>query len=142
MGTGKWFLDLAIRKCREHKFDSAMKFTLCAILVKSGRVLSIGFNRSGYSAMMTKHKHHDGVCSVHAEVDALLQARMCDVTDATIYVARIRKEGDLGLAKPCPMCQSILHEQGIKTAFFTLIGSDNAFGTLNLRIPPTFKRMG
>lgn len=139
---GKRFLNLAIKQCKSHEFDSAMEFTLCAVLVKGGRVLSIGFNRSGYSAKMTGHKHHDGVCSVHAEVDALLKARMCDVTDATIYVARFRKKGDLGMAKPCPMCQSILHEAGVKTAFFTLPGSDNSFGTLDLRERPNFQRMG
>jgi deoxycytidylate deaminase len=139
---GKRFLELAIKQCKSHVFDVQMEFTLTAVIVKSGRVISTGYNRYGYSSRMTGHKHHDGVCSVHAEVDALLKARTVDVTGATVYVARVRRKGDLGMAMPCPMCQSILHEAGIKQAVFTLPGSDKAYGTLDLRERPKFQRMG
>jgi hypothetical protein len=81
-------------------------------------------------------KLKDGVCTVHAEVDALLKvSNREDLRGATVYVIRVNKQGQLAMSQPCPMCSEILREHGIKRAFFTVSENENAYGVLpeNLR---------
>lgn len=51
---------------------------------------------------------------LHAEVAALLRApKDCD----TLYVFRFTKDGQLALAKPCPVCQLAIKHFGIRKVF-------------------------
>ena len=40
-------------------------------------------------------------------------------TGATVYVARINKEGKARNSKPCPMCQSAMEHVGIRRVVYT-----------------------
>lgn len=84
-----------------------------AILVRSGRVLSVGVNRYRNSPSKVDL---DGV-SYHAEEVALRRAGSAD--GATIYVARMTRSGKIGLARPCRRCQATLLEHGVQYAIWT-----------------------
>lgn len=52
----------------------------------------------------------------HAEVRALKKADVGGVA----YVARVRRDGTYGNARPCPTCQIFLRSRGIIKAYYTL----------------------
>lgn len=58
-----------------------------------------------------------GDVSYHAEEVALRRAG--DSDGATIYVARVTRRGDLGIAKPCARCTQDLIEAGVHTVVWT-----------------------
>lgn len=39
---------------------------------------------------------------------------------AVIYIARVLKDGNPALARPCKKCQNVLRAHGIKKAYFTI----------------------
>lgn len=91
------------------------QYILGAVVVKGGRVLSVGTN--------------DYDKGLHAEAAALAKHR--DVVGADIYVARHRRGGcGVGMARPCQACQKKLADAGIYRVFFTT--DDGGFGVLKL----------
>ncbi len=66
------------------------------------------------------------VSETHAEARA---TRKADV-GAIAYVARTKRDGSYGNARPCPWCQIIMRSRGIIKAYYTL--SDNEWGCLEL----------
>lgn len=101
------------------------------MIVRGGKILSIGYNNRKFSPLQNRYKSVLTHCeSTHAEVDAILNARQkMRLEGAKIYVVRIRRDGQLALAKPCAMCQAILNSYGIKRAIFSM--SENEFGVLS-----------
>lgn len=49
----------------------------------------------------------------HAETHVLFQIPKHLRKDAIIHVTRIRKDGTLGMSKPCAHCQAILQQEGV-----------------------------
>jgi len=68
-------------------------------------------------------------CSTHAEVATLKRTKKTH--GATIYVARIMRTGERGLAKPCSRCQTDLIEAGVRQAIWTI--DANSYGTTIFR---------
>ena len=86
------------------------------ILDKKGRVISSGFNKRKTHPLQV---HYGSIKKpyLHAEMSALVNARK---KGHTIVVARITKNGDLGLAKPCPVCAAAIADAGIKRVIYTV----------------------
>lgn len=129
-------LDTAFRFARTHEFQQ--NFRHCAIVARGAKVLGVGFNRYGWSSKQAgKYRTSlmdDGVCTVHAEVDALLKvASRDDIAGSTVYVVRINRQNELAMSKPCAMCEAILREHNVKRVFFSVSADENAYGVLNLR---------
>lgn len=101
--------------------DLDPKWMLGAVVSKGGSVLAIGTNKPKNDPRFNDYEH----CSVHAEMDAL--SRVSDPKGSIIYIARVKKGGGFGLAKPCPRCQVTLKEKGIKKAIYTI--DNHSFGT-------------
>jgi deoxycytidylate deaminase len=103
------------------------RWPMGAVLVKGGRVLAGASNGFRNPAGM------DGVpfemCSVHAEVATLKRAKQAQ--GATIYVARILRTGNRGLAKPCIRCENDLIAAGVKRAVWTI--DNDSYGTTIFR---------
>ena len=94
-----------------------------AIIVRSGSVLSIGVNKWRNIHTPTQDIFKNGLrsdLSVHAEMDAL--SRVAMPAGATIYVARVRKNGKPALSKPCKDCAQKLKEAGIAKIIYTVDG--------------------
>ena len=98
-----------------------------AVMVYGNKVIATGCNT--YKTNPMQHKYNklrfnkdcinNGV--VHAETALLLKTKYLDVdwSRVTIYVYRERKDGSLGLAKPCMACQIALEERGITEIYYT-----------------------
>lgn len=84
-----------------------------AVLVRSGRVIATGYNRYRNNPSQVGI----GDVSYHAEEVALRRAG--DAEGATIYVARITRSGELGIAKPCARCAYDLMEAGVSSVVWT-----------------------
>lgn len=124
------FLDIAKRRVRTHNFNPNLVSYHCAMIVRGGKILSVGFNRSG-SSKVQHSKSHKHCSSVHAEVSALLNLQNReDAIGSKIYVVRINKNGQYAISVPCQMCQVILIEKGLKKAIFTLDNSENTYGVM------------
>lgn len=88
-----------------------------AVIVKGGRVMSVGINKwrnDPENIETSKVKH---VCSTHAEVDAL--SRVNDPSGATLYIARVNRSGKPLLSAPCNNCWESIRNAGIRKVVFT-----------------------
>lgn len=85
-----------------------------AVVVKGGRVLSIGINKWKNNP---ENVVGYGKCSVHAEADAI--SRVKNPRGATIYVARVNNQGHPRLSRPCDGCATMIREVGISKVIYT-----------------------
>lgn len=87
-----------------------------AIIVKSGRVISVGWNvlKNHPDNISEQHMHY---CSVHAEAMAI--ARASEPAGATIYIAR-NKNGQERFSKPCSGCEKAILNAGIARVVYTV----------------------
>lgn len=112
---------------RDHVWDVDISQQLCAVLVRSGIPLVVGFNQLKTSAFQKKFEHSAFINSIHAEVDAVLKAqrKKIDVSKCELFVLRLMRKRDefgvrmLGLAKPCPTCQMVLFTHNVKRVYYT-----------------------
>lgn len=88
-----------------------------AVVVKSGRVLSIGINKQRNAEMQNYAKQYETCFTVHAEVDAL--SRIPDANGVTIYIARVNKHGEERYSAPCENCAKYLAKRGVKNIIYT-----------------------
>lgn len=136
------YLKAAIKHAQNHEYDPFMEYKLCAIIARGGTILSVGFNRRQTNAFVEHYTDRiKGPCrdysmSTHAEMDAVMSVRAkTDLRGCKIYVARIRPPGNLqghevGLARPCEICQNVLFSYGIRRAFYTI--DDNNYGVMKV----------
>lgn len=79
---------------------------------KSSRLQAEYAKKAGYP---------ERVCT-HAEVSAISQAtkgKYLDLSEFTLYVARVLYDGTPALAKPCPVCQLCINDYGIQHVEYT-----------------------
>lgn len=88
-----------------------------AVIVKGGRVISIGINKNRNHPTIVSSEHIKTHCSVHAEVDALRKVK--NAKGATIYVARVNKRGQDRLSRPCDRCHKAIKDAGIRKVVYT-----------------------
>lgn len=125
------FLKLAFAAAKVHTYDPSLEFNLCAVLVRGGNILSVGFNHRGWNALSEFYRAQDHACTIHAEVSAIsLKRKKIRFEGTKVYVARIRADGTMGLAKPCEMCEEVLRAYGVKKAIYTI--NSNEYGILKL----------
>lgn len=88
---------------------------------KKGNLLSVGVNSYVKSSPVMKHfaklAGEPYKIYLHAEVQALLRAR--DKIVHRITVERYDEEGNMRLAKPCPICTLAIKEFGVKYVEYT-----------------------
>ena len=51
-------------------------------------------------------------------------------TGATVYVARVRKDGSLAMSRPCPGCERVLRSRKVMRVFYTI--NPTSYGIWNL----------
>lgn len=104
------YFDLAIRAARHSEHP---KYRVGAVVERRGHILGVGFN-----SMKTHPKSNTYFRRIHAELKAVLNAQE-DVTGADIYVARLIRPVGMGCAYPCPACEAMLIESGIRRVYAT-----------------------
>ena len=133
-------LRLAMASAATYDCDSSLEFNLCAVIVRGGAIISIGFNKHSTNAFVEHYAdvsrgNRDWCSSTHAEMDAVLRVRSkTDLRGAKLFVARRRKsDGSPAIARPCEICQQILYSYGIKRAYYTI--GPNEFGQMKISSP-------
>jgi deoxycytidylate deaminase len=90
-----------------------------AVVVKGGRVLGTGWNKTRNNPKTVSPEHIKSDCSYHAEEIAIRDSGD-NMKGAIIYVARINKNGFDRDSKPCSKCASLIKKAGIKRVVFTM----------------------
>lgn len=84
-----------------------------AIYDKKGKLVSIGWNKQKthpkYGSFIFKR--------IHAEGDALIKALRSSKSLKDGYAVVYRRNGNV--AKPCPCCETMLREAGLKEVYYT-----------------------
>src|ERR1041385_2975970 len=61
----------------------------------------------------------------HAERRLL---RKCD-KGSVVFVARQRRTGEMGLSRPCPMCDAAMRARGVKRVYYSI--NDSEYGVID-----------
>jgi len=121
-------------------FNVARKAALCseqsdykhgAVVVKGGSVINTSCNKNRLASFGSRFcKEHDGIPTLHAELGAILGLERSVTEGATLYVARVGKDGGFRLSKPCSMCTAAMKHVGIKRVYWTINNASCAMGKL------------
>jgi len=129
------FLRLAFSYIEDNKYET-QDYHLCAVIVRGGSVISVGYNKLNTNAFVEHcadlvRGPKRGFClSTHAEQDAILKVRnKVDLRGCKIFVARRKRiDSGPGMARPCPICEGTLANYGIRKAFYTI--NDHQYGKM------------
>jgi deoxycytidylate deaminase len=110
----KSFLSLAMKSAENSSCESRHG----AVVVRSGRVLSVGFNKTKNTSLSLGDSNSYHGCTIHAEVDAL--SRVKNTKGCIVYVARINREGKGVMSRPCDNCWDYMYKNGVKKVVFTV----------------------
>ena len=101
-----------------------------AVIVKNDHIVSTGYNGASHGRQnccdrkicyRIEHNIPQGVgyldkCrSVHAEMNAIIQASKEEMEGATLYLCGIENDGSFTDAAPCSMCKRVIINAGIET---------------------------
>ena len=124
----------------KRKYDEYISYKLCATIRKSvdNKLLSCGYNRSfsgHHSEIFNKVNILDYHCNaIHAEQDAICKAKekrlKNELRGSTIYIARIKPNGEIGNAKPCKYCLQFILKHSVSNICYTL--NEDEYVWLNL----------
>ncbi len=94
------------------KLSQHPRHKLGAVLVVKGKPISVGHNQ---------YKTHPEAkyTGLHAEIQALKSSGKNVIRGSTMFVYREKKDGSLGLSKPCKDCMKELKKFGIKWICYT-----------------------
>ena len=100
------------------------------IAVMGHRIVSSGYNtckteplqKRANRMRFTDDGYGNCVHSSHAEIKCLkplLQAHGSNLSRVKLYVVRRRRNGTIGLARPCAACMKIIKDAGIKHVYYS-----------------------
>lgn len=117
-------LDLAIKHALINPIKARGRNSISrfAAVLTDGSSVFIGTNSYRTFTLQAKFsKNQDRVCR-HAEIHALSKAikgRYRDLSEYTIYVARVLADGSPALARPCEVCESAIKYYGVGKVIHT-----------------------
>lgn len=94
------------------------QFKLGAAIFSKKRLISIGANNAKTHPLS---RFYGRPVTIHAEMQAIIRAKnIVDSLEGMILVvARVKRNGELGLARPCLGCQNIIRLHNIKEVWYT-----------------------
>lgn len=96
---------------------------MAAIIAKGKNILGQGMNSRRSHPLQKLFSKSDLKIALHAEISAIIDAlrhfEESEIKGATIYVARVLKNGQRAKAKPCEICQRALKAYGIDAVMWT-----------------------
>lgn len=69
--------------------------------------------------------------NLHAEMDLLINNSVPTWVATEVFVARLRKDGSLGMAMPCVYCMTMLIESNVDKVHWTI--NEKEYGSLKLK---------
>jgi len=118
------YLRLAEAQAAKSRYE---RWPVGAVLVRGGRVLAASPNLTRNYAGLAGVPWEE--CSIHAEMAVL--RRVSPRRGGTMYVARLRRTGVRGMARPCERCEKELTEFGVRRMVWTI--DERSFGTTMLQ---------
>ncbi len=89
-------------------------------MVKGSSVRNVSCNKQRHCGFGTRFRNPEkGDATLHAELGAILGVDRNVTRGSTVYVARINKEGQAKISKPCPMCQNAMKHVGVRKVVYT-----------------------
>lgn len=122
---------------RDYKFfEAARKAAECsdfkvhvgAVAVYKRRIIAAAASQNKTHSMQKIYNRYRsfnqvGLClpKLHAEIGILAKLKKMDVPmqDVSIYVYRVCKSRDHGLARPCGACLAAIRDSGIRRVYYT-----------------------
>lgn len=108
---------------------------LGAVAIYKGSLLATGYNSNKTSPTAKRYNRErdfdpnaNGIVnSIHAEMAALNKIKYLDIdfSKVKLYIYREHKNGVKAMARPCPACQKMIKDMGIKEIWYT---TENGFG--------------
>lgn len=72
----------------------------------------------------------DFIRGTHSEIAAALEVPRAKLAGCTIYTVRVLRNGDWGLAAPCPICRDVLARFGVATVVYSIAPAE--YGVIDL----------
>lgn len=114
---------ISILKKITQDIDCVGNQTLASCIVKKNKIISFGHNKNKTHPLQNKFTKHPEAIYLHAEIDAIKNAlkrvSVEELVGSTLYIARTKKDGSEGLAKPCKGCTQAIESFGIKEVIYT-----------------------
>ena len=114
-----------LKKTIQYAFeaDNTCRQRHAAIVVKSGRVYGIGINKNLNDPSIMGQVETDSFeyarIGRHAEQAAIRGVDPSVLRGSTVYIARVTPGNRIALSKPCPRCEKILIEHGVKKVVYS-----------------------
>jgi tRNA(Arg) A34 adenosine deaminase TadA len=89
-----------------------------AVIVKSGRVVGVGYNKNRNNPLFCSPEHIKPHASRHAEIHAMREAGE-NVAGAVLYIARVNNLGQDRNSRPCILCEAAIKQANIKKVIYT-----------------------
>lgn len=114
MSKHQRFIQFALQIANKSRRDQ--RYRVGCVLVKKGVPVGLGFNN-----MKKTHPRAKGYKYpyLHAELSSMIGVDAEKINGAIAYVARVKKTGQTGIAKPCCCCEEELSQNGVKAVYYT-----------------------
>lgn len=108
-----------LNRAIEEANQSNYHYKMGAVVFSGKRIISSGRNHAHRWSGRVNPIYKKWPTSIHAEVAAILNARV-DLKGSSILIVRINEKNDLRLAKPCSHCLSYLNYCGINKIIYSV----------------------
>lgn len=98
------------------------RFKIGAIIVCKNKLISAGTNSEKSHPVQKRYDKERGFKthhSCHAEIRAILNSKLSDLSGCTIYTYRETKNKGLAMARPCAACLRMIKDYNIKIINYT-----------------------
>ena len=112
-------MDRLIEFAKEEAQKSEYEIKLGCIIFDKNKIVSKGHNYRQKSIKSLTKKFLKWENSIHAEVDAIIKARV-DLKGLSMLIVRINNQGELRFAKPCNHCRGYIDHVGIKKIYYSI----------------------
>lgn len=94
------------------------QYKLGAAIFAKKRLISVGANNAKTHPLS---RFYGRPVTVHAEMQAIIRAKNVveSLEGMVLVVARIKRNGEIGMARPCSGCEAIIRRNGIKEVWYT-----------------------
>lgn len=110
---------ILIQELENHPHKGEMAFLHSSLIVRGGKVLSVGINSPSQNGFCRHYAAYDQT-QLHAEFSCVNKIRRkINLRGCTMYNCRMTRGGKISISKPCESCETMLREYGFKKVVFT-----------------------